>query len=179
MVAGTVPMDVLFNAEGWSQQPDFLNKANLLRDTTAALFSGLPENPVPDEVFQILSKAVLLGDGGSLIPVSGGASLYFREALYGSYTGSGNPENSITISTPFHPRFCFLAKNKFNDYGFGSGADCSGRLYWVSGVTRARIGFKDQYSSETINFSESDTGLSISGTTVNQSGTKFFYYIAG
>lgn len=51
--AGEQPLDVLFNSAGWSQQPTFLNKANLLQDTTAALF-GLGSGAVPDEV---LSKA--------------------------------------------------------------------------------------------------------------------------
>lgn len=52
--AGTLPLDVLFNAVGWSQFPTFLNKANLLRDNTAALF-GLGALSVPDDVFSMLS----------------------------------------------------------------------------------------------------------------------------
>ena len=36
--AGTLPIDLLFNAAGWSVQPTFLNKANLLSDTTAAKY---------------------------------------------------------------------------------------------------------------------------------------------
>lgn len=48
--AGTQPLDVLFNALGWSQLPTFLNKGNLQRDTTAALF-GKDSNAVPDDLF--------------------------------------------------------------------------------------------------------------------------------
>lgn len=53
--AGVQPLDVLFNAIGWSQLPTFLNKANLLKDTTATLF-GLDENAVPNDVFGYLGK---------------------------------------------------------------------------------------------------------------------------
>ena len=31
LAAGTVPVDILFYEEGWSQIPDFLNKANYIR----------------------------------------------------------------------------------------------------------------------------------------------------
>lgn len=53
--AGEQPLDVLFNSAGWSQQPTFLNKANLLQDTTAALF-GLGGGAVPDDVLSFLGK---------------------------------------------------------------------------------------------------------------------------
>ena len=53
--AGAQPLDVLFNALGWSQLPTFLNKANLLKDDTAALF-GLGAYAVPDDVFGVLSR---------------------------------------------------------------------------------------------------------------------------
>lgn len=53
--AGTLPLDVLFNESGWSQQPTFLNKANLLTDATAALF-GLGTEAVPDNAFSFLGK---------------------------------------------------------------------------------------------------------------------------
>lgn len=53
--AGTLPLDVLFNESGWSQQPTFLNKANLLTDSTALLF-GLGAEAVPDNAFSLLGK---------------------------------------------------------------------------------------------------------------------------
>ena len=53
--AGTLPLDVLFNESGWSQQPTFLNKANLLKDATAAMF-GLGADAVPDHAFAALGK---------------------------------------------------------------------------------------------------------------------------
>ena len=53
--AGALPLDVLFNAAGWRQPPTFLNKAALLKDTTAALY-GLADAAVPDDVLRLLSK---------------------------------------------------------------------------------------------------------------------------
>ena len=176
---GTFHIDIgPVNDEGVSQRGSPVNKNTLLKDSTAGLFQ-LGADAVPDEVLQILSKAAVVGEDGTLVSITDKLPLSFGKAIYGQYTGNGNPANSVKISTPFHPRFCFLAKDNFNDYGFTGGADNSGRLYWVSGVTKARIGFNDTYSSETITFSESDTGLSISGTPVNKNSTKFFYFIAG
>lgn len=100
LVAGTLPVDVLFNQDGWSQEPDFLNKANLLKDETATLFKGLPENPVPDDVLQILSKAVLVGSGDSLItPDGSGVQKAAIELI--SYVGT----NTVGASTPTSIRF--------------------------------------------------------------------------
>ena len=53
--SGTQLLDILFNSEGWSQLPTFLNKANLLRDDTASLF-GLTETAVPNDLFNVLSR---------------------------------------------------------------------------------------------------------------------------
>lgn len=57
--AGTLSLDVLFNAAGWSQLPTFLNKGTLLDDPTAALF-GLGTDGTPNAVFGKISP--LLGD---------------------------------------------------------------------------------------------------------------------
>lgn len=54
-LAGAQPLDVLFNAIGWSQMPTFLNKANLLKDSTTDLFA-LPASAVPDDVLAFLGK---------------------------------------------------------------------------------------------------------------------------
>lgn len=53
--AGTLPADILFNDAGWDVLPDFLNKANLMKDQTATLF-GLGPDAVPDDVFGLLSR---------------------------------------------------------------------------------------------------------------------------
>lgn len=53
--AGTLALDVLFNAAGWNQTPTFLNKYNLLKDETAAKF-GLGTSAVPDDVLDWISQ---------------------------------------------------------------------------------------------------------------------------
>lgn len=58
VAAGTQALDILFNAAGWSQLPDFLNKANLLQDATALAY-GLTSAAVPDDVLNVLSKALM------------------------------------------------------------------------------------------------------------------------
>lgn len=55
VAAGTQALDILFNAAGWSQLPDFLNKANLLKDATALAY-GLTAAAVPDDVLSLLSR---------------------------------------------------------------------------------------------------------------------------
>lgn len=59
LAAGTLPVDLNgINPEGFQQLGDPLNKANLLKDTTAALL-GLPNTAVPDDAF----VALVLGQG--------------------------------------------------------------------------------------------------------------------
>lgn len=57
---GTLTLDILFNSAGWQQLPTFLNKANLLKDTTATLF-GMDDTAVPDNVFERLFPAMPTG----------------------------------------------------------------------------------------------------------------------
>ena len=53
--AGTLPLDILFNADGWSQAPTFLNKANLLTDDTATLLGLTEEDPTVNGAFHLIS----------------------------------------------------------------------------------------------------------------------------
>lgn len=53
--SGTLAMDILFNAAGWQQQPDFLNRRNLLQGSTAALL-GLPDTAVPDDALRSIGR---------------------------------------------------------------------------------------------------------------------------
>lgn len=52
-----IPADVLFHAEGWQQLPTFLNKKNLLQDSTAGLL-GLTGDPTVDDAFVALLLSV-------------------------------------------------------------------------------------------------------------------------
>lgn len=68
--AGNLPVDVLFNAEGWRQLPDFLSKETLAKDGTAALF-GLDETAVPDDLFQaIYAQLRMIIDGSATIELT-------------------------------------------------------------------------------------------------------------
>lgn len=93
VAAGTQGLDLLFNADGWSQLPTFLNKSALLKDSTAYIL-GLPDTAVPDDVFLALIIGVgtygyrikiQLADGS---PVEG-AVVSGLEALTGSTLVSG------------------------------------------------------------------------------------------
>lgn len=102
-----------------------INKAALLKDETAALFKGLPENPVPDEVLQILSKAALLGEGELVLP--NGDLVPQVNTVYGTYTGKGTSgkanKNKIVFSGP-PPDIIFISAIGNSEMGYsvkGSG----------------------------------------------------------
>lgn len=61
MVAGTLPIDLNgMNSSGWSKMGTALNKANLLKDATAALY-GLTAAAVPDQVLATIPLGVNIG----------------------------------------------------------------------------------------------------------------------
>ena len=74
--AGTFPIDLNgINTEGFQQVGTPLNKANLLKDATAAQI-GLPPSTTPDEMFQALAKLtgityVLAGNGVTVTATNG------------------------------------------------------------------------------------------------------------
>lgn len=118
-LAGAQPLDILFNAIGWSQLPTFLNKENLLKDTTAEMF-GKGVNAVPDDIFKLLGKynlhwwsktgvnyAFNLGDSENVwltYSTSNAVTIYYADEV--SVDESGNvllvsPVSlSIDLSTP-------------------------------------------------------------------------------
>lgn len=104
--AGMLPMDILFNAAGWRQQPDFLNKASLLKDATAVSLGG-DSTMVPDEAFAAL-KAML--DAANT-----NANTKAKIEI-GSYAGTGNygSTNKNTIAFNRQPKlwgiYCSLGK---------------------------------------------------------------------
>lgn len=114
LVDGTITLDILFNADGWSQQPDFLNKSSLLKDKTAELYKSLPENPIIDDVFNILSKAALVGSDG-VISTPGGIVVTQTKLEYGSYIGTGRygsgGQNRITFNL-IDPKIVFVTRSE-------------------------------------------------------------------
>lgn len=59
--AGEQTLDVMFNSSGWQRQPTFLNKQNLLSDTTATElgFTDLPGATV-DQAFLKLLETIMV-----------------------------------------------------------------------------------------------------------------------
>lgn len=83
LIAGTFPIDLNgINPSGWEQVGDKLNKANLLKDDTAALF-GLGVAAVPDDVFKKMGKI----ESGSF---------------------AGNSASTATLTFSFEPKFVFV-----------------------------------------------------------------------
>lgn len=58
--AGEQTLDVMFNSSGWQRQPTFLNKQNLLSDTTATElgFTDLPGATVDQAFLKTLDQVV-------------------------------------------------------------------------------------------------------------------------
>ena len=102
--AGNLPLDVLFNADGWNQMPTFLNKANLLEDDTASMFN-FGELATPNGIFAFLGKYNLhwwkmRGYGSHYetfvksndetytisVPSSGGRDFYYSDSITISQT---------------------------------------------------------------------------------------------
>lgn len=113
---GTFPIDIgAANEAGVLQKGNPLNKSTLLKDETAALFNGLPENPVPDEVFQILSKAALVNEAGSLLLPNGNTvkSVFIEIGTYKG-TGKWGKDNPNSLSFSGKPEIVFI-------FGYGRG----------------------------------------------------------
>lgn len=92
-----IPAPGTITAEG-----TLINKKALLQDATAALFQLSGDTALPDKVFEILSKAAILGDGGGLV-TPGGVSVPQIKAETGTYMGTG--DNTVSISFSFTPDF--------------------------------------------------------------------------
>lgn len=129
--AGTLPLDVLFNAAGWSQFPTFLNKANLLRDNTAALF-GLGADAVPDDVLALIPDLV-----------AGRAQI-----ATGSYTGTGTSgsSNPNTLTFDFKPKIVLISAASGFDGGSVGDSSYSVRQYHPAIAIRGQTqGFNNGY----------------------------------
>ena len=92
LVAGTLPIDLNgINETGWDQLGTALNKANLLSDETVTAYgSSLPENPVPDDVLSVLSKALLYQNGGVANPAGEVLDVPGLAFVTGTYTGNSS-----------------------------------------------------------------------------------------
>lgn len=96
LITGTLPVDIGgINPAGVQQEGDPLNKATLLKDSTAALY-GLGSGAVPDEVLANLASRISALDNKIKI-VNG--------------TFVGDFRNGKTINTGFSPKLFFIVQS--------------------------------------------------------------------
>lgn len=102
--AGQFPTDIgPVNEAGVAQNGDPLNKATLLEDAVAALY-GKDEEAVPNDIFQILSKAALLING-KIQDISGNTKA-LPEVKFFHYDGNGiygSQANATSLTFPYKP----------------------------------------------------------------------------
>ena len=173
LVAGTLPIDLNgINAAGFQQVGDALNKYNLLKDATAALY-GLPDTAVPDDVLALLNTLV------SNAQSSADEKVKFQT---GSYVGIGSA-GTITITTGFKPKAAIICQSDYGIFAYGGqmGAHVKGVLFWVEGVSEALVDESYQLSP-TAAFTQNEDGLNIvfnSGLNMNASSTTYNYIVFG
>ena len=125
-VSGQANVYDMVRADQPTQQGTQLNKATFLKDATAALFKDLPENPVPDDVFKILSKAAIVTEGGLRTP--SGGEVPGLVTVYGTYTGTG--AESVTLNFRFRPDVVLVG---------GPGRYGEGVITLLRGTTKSQI----------------------------------------
>lgn len=110
LVGGTLPIDLgPLNAAGVQQMGMALNKANLLKDATAALY-GMTSSAVPDDVFRatrgLISTAQSTANGRLRVES-------------GSYVGTGKEgkDNPTILNFSFAPWVVFLFIADYNHVG--------------------------------------------------------------
>ena len=102
MIDGTFPIDLgPLNPAGVQTMGTELNKANLLSDETAALYPGLPENPVPDDVLAKIWQYLSQISGKAVVAA-------------GKYTGTGTPSQKINVG--FTPKAVFVIDGGYNTF---------------------------------------------------------------
>lgn len=109
-----VPAPGTITAEG-----TLINKSALLKDETVALFKDLPENPVPDEVFRILSNAALVDENGELNTPDGTAVPGIK-VVTGEYTGTGKygKNNPVVLEFDDQPVFVFIQNKNMSGHSY-------------------------------------------------------------
>lgn len=102
LVAGTLPVDFNgINEAGWSQIGTALNKASLLTDATAALYS-LTTDAVPDDVLAAIKTLI------NSVNTTANSKAKIET---GTYVGTGGTSSGMkkTLSFSFAPTLVFIA----------------------------------------------------------------------
>lgn len=170
---GTFPIDIgAANEVGVLQKGNPLNKSTILKDETATLFKDLPEDPVPDDVFKVLSKAAIVTEGGLRTP--SGGEVPGLVTVYGTYIGTG--AQSVTLNFGFRPDVVLVG---------GHGDSQKGVITLLRGTTQNQIiGSLNGYCFSFPNVSWGETSVSWSGSATvglkaNKSGQTYQYWALG
>ena len=147
-VSGQENVYDMTRADQPTQQGDPLNKATLLKDSTAELF-GLGTDAVPDDVLQKLAGAAF--DSGGTITDVNGNPLGVRIAT-GSYVGTGKygPDNPNSLTFEFPPKLLFITQYNGDGNFYGANSidrnpmDCS----ILTTSYTAGLGFSNVSSSD-------------------------------
>lgn len=159
-----------------------INKSALLKDETATLFKDLPEDPVPDDVFKVLSKAALVVEDGKLNTPNGNQLLFCR-CVVGNYQGVGT--STISIEVGFRPKFCMImveerASMSYYDTGNGQINKVEGFIFWVDGISKALFKMPDVVAtSGNATFTPTETSFDMKMSGVNKAGNTYKYIILG
>ena len=172
-VEGTDDIYDLIPAPGTiTEEGTIINKFALLKDKTAALFSGLPENPVPDDVFSILSKAALLVDGDLQLPNGNIVPQVKTEIISYNGTGTSQQGNPTSVTFSFAPDYVIAL------YYHDSSLD---KFYKIFGGKYSSNNNCIMYASTLTETFVAELGLSIGSTAeaygkISNAGKTFSWY---
>lgn len=163
---------ILAMADNPTQHGTPLNKENLLKDATAALFGG-DSSMVPDQVLAKIAEIFEEVENNISDIQSVGAKIEV-----GSYVGTGSKTNTRTFSFP--PQVIFITDGDSGIYSDDSGYNANNGIMLV----RSQSGVY-------VNASSAQNSLSFSGNTMtlfhaagasqafNRSGGTYHYYVIG
>lgn len=113
LISSGWPVDIgAINAAGCQQVGDALNKANLLKDATAALY-GLESTAVPDNVFSLIKT--LIDNANASIE---------KKTATGYYIGTGGKNRTIPL--PFTPKAVLVLQYGYHLF---ESSPSAGRVY--------------------------------------------------
>ena len=105
--AGILPLDMLFNASGWQQQPDFLNQKNLYQRSTAAVYGLNPESSMPNDALYLIGR-LNSGLGNDYLWSKNGTEYV---PILGEDFLAGNLTSGVQIQYSFAVTYDYATKN--------------------------------------------------------------------
>lgn len=175
-----IPAPGTITAEG-----TLINKKALLQDATAALFQLSGDTALPDKVFEILSKAALVGEDGSISTIAGiGVSQV--KIVSGTYIGNGKygESNPNSLSFDGKPKLVIVFDNSSGGLKpSGNNTSWYTSFIWSEGFSKLEVKTDTSYTN-TVNFEQSGNGLSwyskgsngADKSQLNESGVSYTYF---